>query len=767
MSDDQPQGNGRLRALMLAQSSKSKSNFYAALASSPKTQVMPFRSAAIGGELPAKTKIPRASIPNPVGVKVALKRAPMAESAAVVKKSSSAILPVKAHASALMPARQAGPAAPLDPAQQRVLKSLGLANVGHALLCVPTSYIDCRFPVAVVNDIAKDARGLFWLRKTGAIEAIDQHKKVVSCGHYDSMFDAPYQGYWSRVRKLDVELEDVEGNRVWISYFNPWKARGEARTGPLLVEGEVKVFGRRKYLTSVVLPPPETSGRVWVRYVCPGAPSEAAVLGLVDAARSNSTNLGACAHAVISASLLSERQLLDIAMAASGQTYPSLPDFFRCLHEPQTPESGVSAAFAARAMGVAGICSAAKAANTRFPHAKAPLHLQDDEIERLIASQVETLTVDQVSAIGGLVEALKAPQPLNGLLSGDVGTGKTLVFLIPAVAAHLSGAQVAIVSPTEILANQVYKNICHRFPQARVERVVAGGKILDSSAILVGTSGLGSVAKKASWIPNFLIIDEQHKLSTKDRSSMVGPWTHQLEASATPIPRSLAATLFSGTQVFELHQAPVKRAITSFVLDESERAQAVSWMRKSFEEGHRIAVIYPKVAASAAEDTKLVRSVLDAAESLQIRFPGKVVMLHGKLSSEELQKNLEDYRSGACPIVVASTIMETGIDIPDIRLMIVKNADNFGTAQLHQLRGRLARNGGAAKFVMMVDSTDALQDDTHERLKTVEKVSDGYALAEADMTNRGFGDLAGLAQSGNTASIFKLLRLDLTDFSAT
>lgn len=781
--------NARLREASKA----SQASFYASLPSMAGSQPWPFRSAAIAGdERPRKTMHSAAGLTRPPDVALVVEpgivdsipaeplQARSAQSAPValdVMIKPQVSLERQAHTPAVIGETEVGDSpvlqatqetqeAPVDPVHQRALKSLGLANAGLSLLCVPTGYVDCRFPLTSLEAVEVGERGLFLLNRTGAVEPVDANSQIVSSGPYASIFDAPYQGFWSRVRQLRVELEDGTGDRVWVSYFNPWKARENPRTGLLLVQGVMRQFGKRRFLTELVLPPQAASGRVWVRYVCPGAPSEAAVLSLVNAAKSNPFNFAACAHAVVAACLLSEGQLLEVAEAANGQTYESLSEFFHCLHEPQTPEIGELAALAARAMAVAGICSAAKAANTRLACAQAALNLQHQQIQSLIASQPETLTTDQVNAIDGLVQALKAPLPLNGLLSGDVGTGKTLVYLIPAVAAHRVGAQVAIVSPTEILANQVYQNIRRRFPQARVERVKAGGKIADHSAILVGTSGLGSVAKKADWKPHFLIIDEQHKLSTKDRNSMVAPWTHQLEASATPIPRSLAATLFSGTQVFELHKAPVKRSINSFVLDEPERSQAVAWMRETFEAGHRIAVIYPKVAVSEAQDSKLVKSVLDAAEALQAQFSGKVVMLHGKLSTDELNKNLAAYRSGACPIVVASTIMETGIDIPDIRLMIVKDADNFGTAQLHQLRGRLARNGGAARFVMMVKSVDALQDETHQRLKTVAKVSDGYALAEADMANRGFGDLAGLTQSGNTSSIFKLLGLNLSDFSA-
>lgn len=655
-----------------------------------------------------------------------------------------------------------------DASRLRALKSLDLTDAAEALLCVPSAYVDCRSPRMSLCEHEGDERALFWLKKTGNAEALDANKQIVSCGQYDSIFDAPYPGYWSRIRQLRIELVDQNGETAWLAAFDPWRMRGEQRLGFVLLEAQARPFGSKTYLTAAVLPPIEAFGRVWVRYVCPGAPSEAEVLKLINPALHDESSFEACAHAVVKATLLSEPALLEIARSASGLVFASLEEFFRCLHQPSEPAVGEAAALAARAMGVAGICSAAKAANTRHPHAHAALNIQARVVSDLMASQPESLTDDQKNVISGLVTALRSPQPLNGLLSGDVGTGKTLGYAIPAVAAHMAGGKVAIVSPTEILANQVFRNLSQRFPSARIERVRAADKILDPSAILVGTSGLGTVAKKAGWTPNVLVIDEQHKLSTKDRNSMVAPWTHQLEASATPIPRSLAATLFSGTQVFELHQAPVKRAIQSMVLEESERIQVVSWMREAVDAGQRVAVIYPKVAMTVsgdAQDTKVIASVLDAAQALQGRFPGKVAVLHGKLSPENTSQNLEAFRSGQCPVVVASTIMETGIDIADIRLMVVKDADNFGIAQLHQLRGRLARNGGSARFVMMVADKEALQDETKQRLATLAKISDGYALAEADMASRGFGDLAGLAQSGNTACVFRLLKLTLADFS--
>lgn len=658
----------------------------------------------------------------------------------------------------------------------RVLKALALPNPQHMLLCVPSDYSDCRAPISSLVGLQDGFRGLFLLRRTGTVEAVDLNKKIVNPAPHATIFEAPYKGYWSNIKQLRVELVDEDGAIVWLSVFNPWRQREKDPHGTILIEGELAQFGSKRYISGTSEPPPDVAGKVWVRYVRPGAPSETDVRALVLQALQDPDSFDAAVHSLVATSLLSEAQLLAIAERASGQRYASLHEFFEILHEPESPDDGSLAASAARAMAVAGICSAAHAANFRHPHPKAPLNISQGQVQQIIRSQSETLTADQTIAVQGLVSALRAPKPLNGLLSGDVGTGKTLVFAIPAVCAHLTGARVAIVSPTEILANQVAANLTRRFPQARVERVLAGGKIKDMDAILVGTSGLGSVAKKCGYVPNFLVIDEQHKLATEHRNSMVGPWTHQLEASATPIPRSLAATLFSGTQVFNLTQAPVLRNIESFVLDESERGVAVVWMREALAANHRVAVIYPRVektvdiadavekAVDAPDAPAVVNSVNAAADALQARFPDRVGKLHGKMTAEEVTQTLLDFREGRKPLVVASTIMETGIDIPDIRLLIVKDADNFGIAQLHQLRGRLARNGGSARFVMMVNDKVTLAPETAQRLATVQKVTDGYALAEADMATRGFGDLAGNAQSGNISCAFRLLRLGLDDF---
>ena len=670
-----------------------------------------------------------------------------------------------------------------EESRKRLFKQLDISSLGQILLCVPTAFVDCTTTLNTLAGLPDGFKGLFYLRRTGRVEALDANKRSVAPTPHGTLYDAPYYTHWRLIRSLKVELVDRHGDLVWVTFFDPWRWKNSDHLGFLLIDGTLQTFHNRRMLFNTMEPPPEVAGKVWARYNLPGGPKEEEVRKAIWQALEDPESFGKASFSLITSSLLSEQQLLDLAIPVMGAPYESLRELFLSLHQPSHTHEGELAAEVARMMAVTGVCNAAKAASMRYPNFKSPINITMAQVHELIKNQPETLTGDQSVAIETLVTALKSPKPLNGLLSGDVGTGKTLVFLIPAVAVHLAGGQVALVSPTEILANQLAANLQRRFPMAKVERVFAGGKIRNQSAILVGTSGLGSVTKKFNYTPNFLVVDEQHKLATKDRNSMVGPWTHHLEASATPIPRSLAATLFNGTQVFTLNDAPVARQIDSFVISETERASVVGWMRQAIEQNQRVAVIYPRVEKSCVVDPlderneldrdllqaarlagPLISSVTDAAEVLDRRFPGRVGMLHGKLPAATINQTLDDFRSGLKPIVVASTIMETGIDIPDIRLLVVKNADNFGAAQLHQLRGRLARNGGAARFVMMVNDIDQLAPETLERLQMVSQTTNGYELAAADMNTRGFGDLAGLTQSGQVSCAFRLLKLTVDDF---
>jgi ATP-dependent DNA helicase RecG len=283
----------------------------------------------------------------------------------------------------------------------------------------------------------------------------------------------------------------------------------------------------------------------------------------------------------------------------------------------------------------------------------------------------------------------------------------------------------------------------------------------------VGTSGLAGVARQAGYVPQLLILDEQHKFSTAEREALVGPHTHVVEVSATPVPRSLATSLYEGMQILNLRECPVDKTIDSEVLDMGRRGEVVARIREALSRGERAAVIYPQVNVvdeSGPDEEAKANSVEAAFASLSKVFPGQAVMLHGEMDDAVMRSNIAMLRNGARRLVVASTVLEIGIDIPSVSVMVVRDADRFGISQLHQLRGRLARNGGHGRFMMVVESESDTPPDALDRLYAVAETTDGYELAERDLLMRGFGDVDGAAQTGASRTLFRMLKIGPGDF---
>lgn len=467
----------------------------------------------------------------------------------------------------------------------------------------------------------------------------------------------------------------------------------------------------------------------------------------------------------------------------------SLMEMFQAIHRPRSHRQHAVAMRMAGKMNAIAIQSKAIRHHKRPAQKDAPIPVEVSDLEPLFdiyeAKTGYRLTQSQKDVSRQIVTALKRPEPLAGLLSGDVGTGKTTPIMLVAMAAHKAGRKVAIMTPRTLLSQQLERELTRVFGEhCQIERVATGKKIKDTGAILISTPGLGTTAKKQGWEADLLIIDEQHKMATKDRERMIHPHTHLLELSATPIPRSLAASIYGGMSIFNLRECPVEKIIHSEIIDmsqEEERVTIIRRLRDAMSRGERCAIVYPRVIHKPADPEdeeeggkaapKLTRKQIDALEeqkeqevkasveqafvSFEKLFPGKCCMLHGKMKEEELQASIADLRSGKRPLVIASTIIEIGIDIPSVSVMAVREPEYFGISQLHQLRGRLVRNGGEGYFMMAATNASLLADESIDRLECMVKSNDGYELAEMDLANRGFGDLDGDAQTGDSNMIFR------------
>ena len=689
-----------------------------------------------------------------------------------------------------------------------VVRALQLNDAFDLALCMPASVTDCREAESVVQESHEldGQRRLFRLRFRGDMVGYNSDKRALftrSRGEPGRLIGSPRD-----VRRLSISLFDSAGTYLdWSVFSGQFFALRDLPPQELYMLARIERYGSKLVLkdAEMLVEGVDIVNSIWVKY--PGIQgkisSERIGAAIAQMRGPDPTNPGApdggrwdravrrAATTIIGQIGVPELDILrDIAQWGADKKNPTIEMLLTHLHAPTMLKDFYAAREACMHIAAASVQAAAIRHNKRTQSPRAPVPIDIGLISRLEASQKEVLTLEQRTATLDIAQSMRQPVPLSGLLSGDVGTGKTLVYAYPAVAAHMAEARVMIVAPTQILANQIANQFVARFAGqgVRVERVRTGRKIKDPDAILVGTMGMISVAKKIGYEPNLLICDEQHKMASAVRETLLHAHTHFLEVSATPIPRSMASALYGGMKIYTIKNRAVPTHIESTLTDENERRVWVRGMKHAMENGDRVAIIYPRIdsavdvaSAEDAADATIVSEprqvappaeqgtaagIVDAAKTLDSAFPGRVGFLHSQMDDDAKIAALDAFRSGERPIIVASTILETGIDVPDIRLMIVREPERFGASQLHQLRGRLARNGGGAHFVMMTKNLELLDETARQRLQTVAETTDGFRLAELDMLQRGIGDLDGDRQSGAADCVFKLTKLSPDDFLA-
>ena len=366
------------------------------------------------------------------------------------------------------------------------------------------------------------------------------------------------------------------------------------------------------------------------------------------------------------------------------------------------------------------------------------------------------LTDDQVKAAEEIIEDMNQSGLMYRLLQGDVGTGKTLVCFTALYANYVRGDQGALMAPTDALARQHYENALKMFvgTKLRIELLIGSTpmskkkeiyKDLEDGSIdiVIGTHALFTKAAIYSSL-GLAIIDEQHRFGVNQRLMLASKGEHAdlLMMSATPIPRSLALTLYGDLDISTLTIFPSKKRDVTTKVVNSEDKEIFEQVDKSLAEGHQIYVVAPLI--DYREDERY--SVEKLYARFALRYKAKVGLLHGKMKNEEKNLALEKFYSGETPILVSTPVIEVGIDVKGANLMIIYDASNFGLASLHQLRGRIGRDGSKATCLLTLD--DESDEEAKDRLNVLVKSEDGFVIAEEDMKMRGPGELAGFKQSG-------------------
>jgi ATP-dependent DNA helicase RecG len=422
---------------------------------------------------------------------------------------------------------------------------------------------------------------------------------------------------------------------------------------------------------------------------------------------------------------------------------------------------------------------------------------QTDKIQEFIHKLPFDLTKAQQKSIQEILDDIAKPSPMNRLLEGDVGTGKTIVATIAMLNSYFNKSQSVLMAPTEILATQHFEGITKltqnissppimalitskesristdielgswiTIPKKELLRKIARGNI----DIIIGTH---SVITEQLHYHNLalVIVDEQHRFGVKQRAELQtmisktkdkSPETisHLLSMTATPIPRTLALSIYGDLDISLLDEYPAgRKLIKTKLVPPSKRSEAYTFIRKHIQSGRQAFVVCPKIEADEESDIKSVEETfIDLSQNI---FPDlKINMMHGKMKTAEKDSIIQDFKSKNFDILVATSVIEVGIDIPNASIMVIEGAERFGLAQLHQFRGRVGR-GEYQSFCFLFE-TGEQEVSMNQRLKAIEKANNGFELAEKDLAIRGPGQFIGSNQSGiSDISMEALLNKDI------
>lgn len=388
-----------------------------------------------------------------------------------------------------------------------------------------------------------------------------------------------------------------------------------------------------------------------------------------------------------------------------------------------------------------------------------------EEVKKFISQLTFTLTTDQIKATMEIISDLNSDKRMNRLLQGDVGSGKTIVAFISAYANYLAGYQTAMMVPTEILAIQHYDNAIKLFSNYNLKIALLTGSVskknkeeiltkLENGEIdfVIGTQAL--IQDKIVFKNLGLVItDEQHRFGVNQRNNFKNKGTMPdiLSMSATPIPRTYALTIYGDMDVSSIVTKPEgRKEVITYAKKEKDLFEILTMMKKELDQKHQIYVIAPSI-----EEDDDSYSVIELKEKMEKAFVkiAKIEVVHGKLESEEKEKVMRNFEKSKIDILISTTVIEVGVNVPNASMIVIFNANLFGLSTLHQLRGRVGR-GDIQSYCILISKENC------DRLKFLENNNDGFKISEYDFENRGEGDLFGVRQSGETGLILANINRD-------
>jgi len=615
----------------------------------------------------------------------------------------------------------------VGPSYARRLNNLGISTIKDLLYHVPHRYLDFRVSSPV--------------RAAAPEETVTVRGKVVSIKNQ----------YTRSGRKIQIgEVEDASG-KITVVWFNqPFLVRVLFPEAEISLAGKVGFFSGRKALIS-----PEyellKEGRdsIHTSGLVPVYPETFGVSSKWLRGRISQTlsNLGNTLEDNLPQKVLKKEGLMPLAKAISAVHHPE------SLEEAEKGRERL-AFDELLELQLASLSRKAGWKNNQTGH---PLVFQQSDVDKFIDSLPFKLTQSQINAVEEILGDLTRAWPMNRLLEGDVGSGKTVVAAIAAFISFINGFQTAIMAPTQILTQQHYETLQRIFKpfKLRVALITSGlvKKDLGRTDIFVGTHAL--LNKKAIFENvGLVVIDEQHRFGVEQRALLVKQvgkkklLPHILTMTATPIPRTVALTLYGDLDLSVLNELPGGRQkITTWIVPPAKRPKAMTWVKDEILK-HKVQafLICPLIEESEKETMQSVKAAAKEYTELKKIFPKlSYGLIHGKLSVKDKDKVMSDFRKGKIDVLVATPVVEVGIDVANATIMLIEGSERFGLAQLHQLRGRVGR--GEKKSYCLVFS-DSAAPRVLTRLAALEKGISGFELAELDLKLRGPGEVFGTRQHG-------------------
>lgn len=616
------------------------------------------------------------------------------------------------------------------------LASLGIEEPWQTALYFPSSYVDCTYSDTPAWDLPHGEKHNIHL----------------------TMIRPATPVYGRGAPRLKLAVEDADGQTYQATIFGETKAwQDKLHVGKqLLFVVSTKPYQDRLFLTIHDVLPNEWAGKIIPVYPAQKKVIEPDVLrGMILRWLPNSIPIAA-QHVT---KLLEELAPVQHLLARIGATGWSLDQLLLQCHCPSEERYIQPARMALMRLAALSSLHQAGASAKGVERQANPIRL--GHIERCMLSMPFMLTGDQSSAIRQIASEIASPvAPCRHIVAGDVGVGKSCVIsVIAAATAAEPGRRVMMLFPTTLLASQHFDDFAKWFPGVRATLVTGetgGSEDLDAQ-VLIGTSAL--LHRKVA-APDVLMIDEQHKWSRAQREQYLSPSTHLIELSATCIPRTVALMRFGHVSLSQMRQTHRKKTIHTEIWEGSSRARDLtSEITTAVSEGHPVFIIYPQREKSDAGDPR--HNVQEAWKRWEQLFPGKVRSLTSDNDANEMTSALEAITSGEASILICTTVVEVGVNVGNLRHIVVVNPERHGLTALHQLRGRVARQGGEGWFHML--SPQGLPAKSRARLDVLVNTTDGFIVAEEDLRLRGAGDLRANStrQSGSDGNFLFGQKIDL------